>query len=52
MVVDKKDEYEKSFVQIPLIHVISGYLDMIRVYTQKENRKFFEKIINEQTRDF
>ena len=52
MVVDRKDEYEKSFVQIPLIHVISGYLDMIRVYTQKENRKFFEQIINEQTRDF
>jgi hypothetical protein len=52
MVVDRKDEYEKSFVQIPLIHVISGYLDMIRVYTQKENRKFFEQIINEQIRDF
>ena len=47
MVVDKTDEYEKSFDQIPLIHVISGYLDMIRVYTKKESRKFFETIINE-----
>jgi uncharacterized protein len=47
MVVDKKDEYEKSFEQIPLIHVISGYLDMIRVYTKKQNRTFFEKIIKE-----
>lgn len=52
MVVDKNDEYEKSFVQIPLIHVISGYLDMIRVYTQKENRKFFETIINNQADNF
>ncbi|WP_148686585.1 HD domain-containing protein [Candidatus Nitrosocosmicus hydrocola] len=52
MVVDKNDEYEKSFVQIPLIHVISGYLDMIRVYTQKENRKFYETIINKQVRNF
>jgi HD superfamily phosphohydrolase len=47
MVVDKKDEYEKSFEQIPLIHVISGYLDMIRVYTKKQNRTFFEKIIQD-----
>ncbi|VFJ12588.1 HD domain-containing protein [Candidatus Nitrosocosmicus franklandus] len=47
MVVDKKDEYEKSFDQIPLIYVISGYLDMIRVYTNKENRKFYETIIKD-----
>jgi uncharacterized protein len=47
MVVDKTDEYEKSFDQIPLIHVISGYLDMIRVYTKKESRIFFETLINE-----
>jgi uncharacterized protein len=47
MVVEKKNEYQKSFDQIPLIHVISGYLDMIRVYTKKESRKFFESKINE-----
>lgn len=50
MVVDKKNEYQKSFEQIPLIHVISGYLDMIRVYTKKESRKFFESKINESMR--
>ncbi|MDQ2685207.1 MAG: hypothetical protein M3Y25_05120, partial [Thermoproteota archaeon] len=50
MVVDKKNEYQKSFEQIPLIHVISGYLDMIRVYTKKESRKYFESKINESMR--
>jgi HD superfamily phosphohydrolase len=44
MIIDKKLEYEKSFDQIPLINAISGYLDMIRVYTTKENRQFFENV--------
>lgn len=46
MIVDKKMELEKSFDQIPLINAISGYLDMLRVYTTKERRNFFEKEIN------
>lgn len=45
MIVDKKGEYEKSFDQIPLINVISGYLDMIRVYTTMENRGKYEYLI-------
>ena len=44
MIMDKKLEYEKSFDQIPLINAITGYLDMIRIYTTKEKRKFFENI--------
>lgn len=46
MIMDKKSEYEKSFDQIPLINAITGHLDMIRIYTTKDNRKFFENIFN------
>ncbi|MGN6350006.1 MAG: HD domain-containing protein [Candidatus Nitrosocosmicus sp.] len=42
MIMDKKQEYEKSFDKIPLISAITGYLDMIRIYTTKEKRLFFE----------
>jgi HD superfamily phosphohydrolase len=42
IIMDKKQEYEKSFDKIPLINAITGYLDMIRIYTTKEKRKFFE----------
>jgi HD superfamily phosphohydrolase len=47
MIVDRKGEYEKSFDQIPLINVISGYLDMIRLYTTKENRGKYENLMAE-----
>lgn len=47
MIINKQTEYEKSFDQLPLINVISGYLDMIRVYTTKEKRIFFESILKE-----
>ncbi len=46
MIIDKKSEYEKSFDQIPLINAISGYLDMIRIYTTKDNRQFFENVFD------
>ncbi len=42
IIMDKKQEYEKSFDKIPLINAITGYLDMIRIYTTKDKRKFFE----------
>lgn len=42
IVMDKKQEYEKSFEKIPLINAITGYLDMIRIYTTKDKRLFFE----------
>ena len=47
MVMDKQLEYEKSFDKIPLINAITGYLDMIRVYTTKENRRYFEDAFND-----
>jgi uncharacterized protein len=47
MIINKQTEYEKSFDQLPLINVITGYLDMIRVYTTKEKRVFFESILKE-----
>jgi len=47
MIINKQAEYEKSFDQLPLISVITGYLDMIRVYTTKEKRNFFESILKE-----
>ncbi len=47
MIMDKQSEYEKSFDKIPLINAITGYLDMIRIYTTKENRKYFENIFND-----
>ncbi|MER5176341.1 MAG: HD domain-containing protein [Candidatus Nitrosocosmicus sp.] len=46
MIMDKKSEYEKSFDEIPLINAITGYLDMIRIYTTREQRKYFENIFN------
>src|SRR5919107_1218989 len=47
MIMDKKSEYEKSFDQIPLINAITGHLDMIRIYTTKDKRKFFEDIFKD-----
>ena len=47
MIMDKQLEYEKSFDKIPLIYAITGYLDMIRVYTTKEKRKYFEDAFND-----
>ena len=44
MIISEQAEYEKSFDQLPLINVITGYLDMMRVYTTTEKRKFFESI--------
>lgn len=47
MIINKQAEYEKSFDQLPLINVITGYLDMIRVYTTKRKRNFFESLLKD-----
>ena len=47
MIISEQAEYEKSFDQLPLINVITGYLDMMRVYTTTEKRKFFESILKD-----
>lgn len=43
----QQSEYEKSFDKIPLINAITGYLDMIRIYTTREKREFFENVFND-----
>ena len=47
MIISEQAEYEKSFDQLPLINVITGYLDMMRVYTIPEKRKYFESILED-----
>jgi len=47
MIISEQAEYEKSFDQLPLINVITGYLDMMRVYTTTEKRKFFESMLKD-----
>ena len=47
MIISEQAEYEKSFDQLPLINVITGYLDMMRVYTTTEKRKYFESILED-----
>jgi uncharacterized protein len=47
MIISEHAEYEKSFDQLPLINVITGYLDMMRVYTTPEKRKFFESMLKD-----
>ena len=53
MIISDQAEYEKSFDQLPLINVITGYLDMMRVYTTTEKRKFFEsKLKDSENQNF
>jgi HD superfamily phosphohydrolase len=45
MLVDKDSEFETHTSEIPLINSISGFLDMIRVYTTDINREKLEKAL-------
>ncbi len=45
MLVDKDSEFETPISEIPLIDSISGFLDMIRVYTTDINRDKLEKAL-------
>ncbi|MDX1371514.1 MAG: HD domain-containing protein [Nitrososphaeraceae archaeon] len=45
MLVDKDSEFETPISEIPLIDSISGFLDMIRVYTTDVNRDKLEKAL-------
>lgn len=45
MLVDKDSEFETHTSEIPLIDSISGFLDMIRVYTTDINRHKLEKAL-------
>jgi HD superfamily phosphohydrolase len=46
MLVDKDLEYETPTSDIPLIDSITGFLDMIRIYTTKINREKLEKVLS------
>jgi HD superfamily phosphohydrolase len=45
LLVDKEQEYEAPVSKIPLIDSITGFLDMLRIYTIAENRDVVEQSI-------
>jgi HD superfamily phosphohydrolase len=45
LVVDKDRVYEMPVSEIPLVESISGFFDMLRVYTTAENRDKVERVI-------
>jgi uncharacterized protein len=45
LLVDKEQEYEAPVSEIPLIDSITGFLDMLRIYTIAENREAVEQAI-------
>jgi putative nucleotidyltransferase with HDIG domain len=45
MLVDKDLEFETPTSDIPLINSITGFLDMIRIYTTEGNREKLEKVL-------
>jgi HD superfamily phosphohydrolase len=45
LVVDKDRVYEMPMSEIPLVESISGFFDMLRVYTTTENREKVERAI-------
>jgi hypothetical protein len=45
LLVDKDWAYETPISEIPLIDSITGFLDMLRVYTTAENRNAVEQSI-------
>jgi len=52
LVVDKSRVYDMPVSEIPLVESISGFFDMLRVYTTAENRekveRFVKKVLGEQ----
>jgi hypothetical protein len=52
LLVDKERAYETPISEIPLIDSITGFLDMLRVYTTAENRDVVEhstrKVLDEE----
>jgi hypothetical protein len=45
MLVDNNFEFETPTSDIPLIDSITGFLDMIRIYTPEVNREKLEKVL-------
>ena len=47
MLVDNNFEFETPTSDIPLIDSITGFLDMIRIYTPERNREKLEKVLRD-----
>jgi HD superfamily phosphohydrolase len=45
LIVDKERVYEMPVSEIPLVESISGFFDMLRVYTTAENREKVERAV-------
>jgi hypothetical protein len=45
LVSDKTGVYEMPVSEIPLVESISGFFDMLRVYTTAENRQAVERSV-------
>jgi len=51
LIVDKEQVYEMPVSDIPLVESISGFFDMLRVYTTAENRDDVERAVNKVLAD-
>lgn len=51
LVVDKEQVYEMPVSEIPLVESISGFFDMLRVYTTAENRDKVERAVKKELGD-
>jgi hypothetical protein len=45
LIVDKEQVYEMPVSDIPLVESISGFFDMLRVYTTAENREDVDRAV-------
>jgi len=51
LLVEKKQDYEIPTTELPVIDSITGFLDMLRIYTIAENRKAVEQSIHKVIQD-
>ncbi len=51
LLVEKKQDYEIPTTELPVIDSITGFLDMLRIYTIAENRKAVEQSLHKVIHD-
>ncbi|MGD1836374.1 MAG: HD domain-containing protein [Nitrososphaeraceae archaeon] len=47
MIIDKDLEYETPINEIPLINTITGFIDIVRLYSKNDDRRKVEKILKD-----
>ena len=47
MIIDKDLEYETPINEIPLINTITGFIDIVRLYSKSDDRRKVEKILKD-----